>query len=378
MRQVSAPRIPVAGPWITERETNYVADAAANAWGARANEFHERFERAFRERVGSEFAVALPSCTSAIHLALLALGIGPGDEVIVPDLTWIATAAPIQYVGATPIFAAVDPETWCIDTESVEANLSPRTKAIIPVDLYGQMPFYGELVAVAKKHGLAVIEDAAEALGSELYGHMAGTFGDIGVFSFHGSKTMTTGEGGMLVTNCRKIYERVLVLRDHGRQPGNVQFFNDVVAHKYKMSSMQAAMGLGQIERLAELVDKKREIFAAYKEELGGIEGLQLNQEREGLKSSYWMSTVLFDSRLGISKEQAAAFLSERGIDTRPFFHPLSALPAYASAPAAKAALRHREQVSFSARGLNLPSGLQLTRSDIARVGEAVRALVRR
>ncbi|MBE9572603.1 MAG: DegT/DnrJ/EryC1/StrS family aminotransferase, partial [Proteobacteria bacterium] len=234
-------KIPVSGPWITQKEIDYVADAAANAWYENANMYHERFEKAFAEYLGVKYAVTLPSCTSALHLSLLALGMGPSDEVIVPDVTWIASAAPIIYVGATPVFADMDEKTWCMSVESFEECITPKTKAIIPVDLYGGVPDWDRILEIASRHNIAVIEDAAEAIGSEYKGKKAGVFGDTGTFSFHGSKTMTTGEGGMLVTDNRDIFERVLFLRDHGRKPGDVMFFNAEVGYKYKMSSMQAA-----------------------------------------------------------------------------------------------------------------------------------------
>src|SRR2546425_644031 len=210
-------RIPVAGPWITKKEIDYVTDAATNAWFENANMYHERFEKAFAEYAGTRFALTLPSCTSAIHLSLAALGIGPGDEVVVPDVTWIASAAPVSYVRATPVFADIDPETWCLSADSFEACVTPKTKAVIPVDLYGNMPDMDAIRSVARRHGVAIIEDAAAAIGAEYKGRKAGTFGDTGVFSFHGSKTLTTGEGGMLITDREDIYRRCLVLGPHGR-----------------------------------------------------------------------------------------------------------------------------------------------------------------
>src|SRR6266850_1354070 len=194
-------RIPVAGPSITQKEIDYVTDAVTNAWYGNANVYHDRFEKAFAEYLGLRYAMTLPSCTSAIHLALLALGVGPGDEVIVPDATWIASAAPITYVGATPVFADIDERTWCLSAKSFEACITSKTRAVIPVDLYGNIPDMDAIEGVARQHQIAIVEDAAEAIGSEYKGRKAGSFGDASVFSFHGSKTLTTGEGGMLVTN---------------------------------------------------------------------------------------------------------------------------------------------------------------------------------
>jgi len=367
-------RIPVSGPWITEKEIAYAADAARTGWYETANVYPQRFEKAFADYIGVRYAVSVPHCTAAIHLSLVALGVAPGDEVIVPDATWIASAAPITYVGATPVFADVDPQTWCLDVDSLKACITPRTKAIIPVGLYGGMPDWDALAEVARNHGLSVVEDAAEAIGSEYRGRNAGSFGDTGVFSFHGSKTLTTGEGGMLVTDREDLYRRVLVLRDHGREPGDKLFFNSKIAFKYKMSALQAALGLAQLERIEELIDKKRQIFGWYRDRLAHLPQLQLNAEPSGTKNSYWMVTILIDDPQGQTKTDWMRMLGERGVDTRPFFHPLSSLPAYAQNPHAKqAAERNRHSYRVSRCGINLPSGLMLTEVDVDYVCEAVR-----
>jgi len=370
-------RIPVSGPWITQKEIDYVTDAVSHAWYSNANIYHERFEKAFADYLGVRFAVALPSCTSAIHLSLLAIDIGPGDEVIVPEITWIATAAPITYVGATPVFADIDPHSWCLSPASCEAWITPRTKAMIPVDLYGNMPSMDGLRYVATQHHIAIIEDAAEAIGSEYKGRKAGSLGDTGTFSFHGSKTLTTGEGGMLVTNREDVYQRALFLRDHGRQPGDKMFFNTEVAYKYKMSSMQAALGLAQLERIEELGSRKREIFAWYKDELSGMDGVTLNYEAPETKSTYWMVTVVLDEKMGIGKERLLQAMDEKNIDCRPFFHPLSSLPAYATLRQAEQA-RQRNKMSYqiSPYAINLPSGLNMTLEKVRYVCESLKEIL--
>lgn len=366
-------RIPVAGPSITEKEIGYVTDAARRCWGSEANYFHERFESAFAEYTDARHAIAVTHCTSAIHLSLAALEVGDGDEVIVPDCTWIASAAPISYVGATPVFADVDPQTWCLSADAFERAITPRTKAVIAVDLYGGMPDLARICEIAETHGIAVIEDAAEAFGSMRDGKMAGTFGRTGVFSFHGSKTMTTGEGGMLITDDSTIRDRVLFLRDHGRVPGDVSFFNHEVAFKYRMSSMQAALGLAQVERAEELVGGKRQIFQWYAEHLAHDPRLTLNAEPPGVRNSYWMITAVLRDDCDCDRDTLMASLKTRGIDTRPFFHPLSAIPAYADSPYSQPA-REQNSVSYSIsqRGLNLPSGLSLTQHDVAFVCEQI------
>lgn len=370
-------RLPISGPWITQKEIDYVADAARHAWYQDAGIYHDRFEKAFAAYLGTRFAMALPSCTSAIHLSLLALGVGPGDEVIVPDITWIASAAPITYVGATTVFADVDERTWCLSAAGFAACITPRTKAVIPVDLYGGMPDLPALREIARQHNIAVIEDAAEAIGSHLGGRKAGAWGDTGVFSFHGSKTLTTGEGGMLVTDREDLFQRAAVLRDHGRQPGDRFFYNTEVAYKYKMSSLQAAFGLAQLERVEELVARKREIFAWYREELANVPGLTLNYEPPGSRNTYWMNTVILDEQLGLDKQRLMALFAEQGMDSRPFFHPLSSIPAYAGTPQAELA-KQRNLVSYrvSPCGVNLPSALNLTRENIATVCRVLKQIL--
>jgi perosamine synthetase len=371
-------RIPIAGPWITQKEIEYVTDAVSSAWYEEANIYHERFETAFASYVGTRLAMALPSCTSAIHLALAALDIGPGDEVVIPDCTWIASAAPIKYVGATPVFADVDPVTWCLSADSLAECITTRTRAVIAVDLYGGVPDYDALVALTEKNGIALIEDAAEAVGAEYHGRRAGSLGTVGVFSFHGSKTLTTGEGGMLVSDRLDLTNRVAQLRDHGRAPGDKKFWNTEVAFKYKMSSMQAALGLAQLERIDELLARKREAFAWYSEELGNIDGLVLNAEPAGTRNAFWMTTAVLSPELGIAKFELMDRLARRGIDTRPFFHPLSALPAYEGIPeAARARARNEVAYRLGHYGVNLPSSLRLTREDVRCVGKALREALR-
>ena len=370
-------RIPIAGPSITQREIDYATDAAANGWYDRAGEYPRRFEEAFAEYIGVKHAVSLPSCTSGLHLALAAAGIGPGDEVIVPDLTWIASAAPVSYVGATPVFVDIDEQTWCLCADSTRACITEKTKAILAVDLYGGTPDYDALRAVADEHGLIIIEDAAEAIGSEFGGRKAGTLGDVAAFSFHGSKTFSTGEGGMLVTDDDEMHARVMHLRDHGREPGDVHFKNTEVAFKYKMPPVAAAIGLGQVERAEELVARKREIFEWYRGGLEGVGGVTLNHEPANTKNTYWMVTALLDPMLEWPKEKLMAALDAEGIDSRPVFHPLSSLPAYEGhAEGAVARKRNESSYRLSPWGINLPSALCLTREQVQRVVKTLRQIL--
>jgi perosamine synthetase len=366
--------IPLAGPSITQKEIDYVTEAVTSGWYADANKFHARFERAFAAHCGRRYAVSLPSCTSGLHLALLALGIGPGDEVIVPDATWIASVAPVVYVGATPVFADIDVRTWCLCPNAFESLITARTKAAIVVDLYGSMPDWDRLVEIATRHGVALIEDAAEAVGSRWHDRPAGSFGAMSAFSFHGSKTLTTGEGGMLVLDDDDLLDRVLRQRDHGRAPGDTMFFNEEVGWKYKMSAMQAALGLAQLERIDQLVAGKRRIYGWYQEELSDWSGGSLNPDVPGLYNSYWMTTVVLDRRGGVTKEAVVPYLREHGVDARPFFYPLSAIPAFHdSLQAAAARARNVNSNSVAPYGINLPSALMLQRSDVAVASAALR-----
>jgi len=371
-------RIPVSGPWITQKEIDYVTDAVTNAWYGNANTYHERFEKAFAEYLGVRFAIALPSCTSAIHLSLLAFNIGMGDEVIVPDITWIASSAPMSYVSATPVFADIDPQTWCLSTESFKECITSKTKAVIPVDLYGNMPDMDAIRNIANQYNIVIIEDAAQAIGSEYKGKKTGSFGNTGVFSFHGSKTLTTGEGGMLVTDQDDIYKQVLFLRDHGRKPGDKMFWNTEVAYKYKMSSMQAALGLAQLERIDELINHKRQIFGWYDTELSEIQGITINYEAPETKNTYWMVTVIIDERFGMEKEKIISLMSEKNIDCRPFFYPLSSLPAYIDTEQVKRAQqRNKNSYKLSPYGINLPCGMSMTQDKVRCVCNCLKSVLR-
>jgi perosamine synthetase len=365
--------IPVAGPWVTEKEVRYTTDAAANGWYANHNTYPDRFEKGFAEYLGVAHATSLPSCTSALHLVLAGLGIGPGDEVIVPDATWIATSAPVSYVGATPVFADVDKGSWCLDAAALERAITPRTRAVIVVHLYGNMADMDAIMDVAKRQDIAVIEDTAEAIGSEYRGRKAGAFGDAATFSFHGSKTLTTGEGGMLVTSRDDLFARVLRLRDHGREPGDRLFLNQEIAYKYKMSALQAAFGLAQLERIEQLVARKREIFSWYARRLSGMNCVAFNHEAPTTKNTYWMVTAVFDRELGLWKEDVIAELRRRSIDSRPFFSPLSSLPAYRHlGGAARWNLSNPVSYDIGARAVNLPSGFNMTEALVERVVDAI------
>lgn len=366
-------KIPLAGPWITQKEIDYATDAATNAWYDNHNLYNAPFEKKFAEFIGVKYAICVPHCTSAIHLSALAFDLKPGDEVIVPDVTWIASVAPIVQVGAKLVFADIDPKTWCIDPHSIEKLITPKTKAIVTVGLYGSMPDFDRILPLAKKHGLKILEDAAEALGSTYNGKQAGSFGDTGVFSFHASKTISTGEGGMVVTNDQKLYDRMQVLRDHGREPGNIFYQNNEVAYKYKMSPVQAALGLAQLERVEDLVARKREIFAKYKNHLHNHPDITLNFEPSNVENSYWLTTVVINPDLNINKFELLKKMAEKHADCRPFFSPLTNLPAFADFPdQPRAQAANKTGYIIGENGINLPSAPTITDEQIQTVCDAL------
>ena len=374
---VASERIPVTCPSISDREVELVADAARNAWRQNHYAFNTRFERALADYVGVGHAVSVPHCTAALHLAFAALGIGPGDEVIAPDVTWIASVAPIVYVGAEPVLVDVLPNTWCLDPDAVEAAIGPKTKAILGVDLYGSTCDWDRLKIIADRHGLALIEDAAEALGSGYHGRKAGAHGRVSAFSFHGSKTVVTGEGGMLATDDSALFARVQFLRDHGRTPGDKFFQNSEIAFKYKMSAVQAALGIAQMERIDELVAHKRAIFGWYRERLGDLEGVTLNAEPPDTVNSYWMSTAILDSSLDLDKFALMDAFDRRNIDTRPFFSRLSSLPAFADRPESRRFVTSRDNGARIAEyGVNLPSGANMNEGLVDLVSGALREII--
>jgi perosamine synthetase len=364
-------RIYYTKPSITELEINYANDAVRNGWGDHCYEYIVRFEEAFKKHLDVKYAIATSSCTGALHMGMSALGIGPDDEVIMADTNWIASAAPIVHLGAKPVFVDVDPDSWCLDPDQVEAAITSNTKAILAVHIYGNLCDMDRLLAIGAKYGIPVIEDAAEAIGSQHHEKRAGSMGIFGTFSFHGTKTMTTGEGGMFVTNDAALYETVLTLSNHGRARGQTkQFWPDMLGFKYKISNVQAAIGLAQVERLEELISRKREIMALYRSVLANIVGISMNPEPEGHVNGAWMPTVVFDSEKIANREILGQIFAARNIDARTFFSPLSSLAMFAT--------RSENLIAYSLphRAINLPSYHEMTKEEIQRVIDCITATV--
>lgn len=367
----------MAGPSITEHEIEIVADAMRNGWYEKPYYYVETLQKEFAAYHDRAFGLMTPNCTTSIHLLLTALGVGEGDEVIVPECTWIASAAPITYLRATPVFCDIDPVNWCLDPESVERSITPKTKAIIAVDLFGNMPLMNELTELAKRHGIFLIEDSAESLGSSYHGTRAGKFGIGSVFSFHRTKTLVTGEGGMLILDDEDLYKRCQVLRDHGRKPGGPMYYNYEVTYKYMPFNLQAALGYAQFQRLDELVGMKRAIWQKYKERLADIEDIEFNAEPKGVYNSVWITALVFGKSHQMTKLDAIDKLQEIGIPARPFFYPLSCLPAYPGSEE-KYKPRNPRAYNISGRGINLPGALNLTDDQIDAVCAGIRRILDR
>ncbi|WP_313484946.1 DegT/DnrJ/EryC1/StrS family aminotransferase [Stutzerimonas kunmingensis] len=360
-------RIYYTKPSITELEVEYVTDAARNGWGEHCYEYITRFEEAFKAHLGVKYAIATSSCTGALHMGMAALGVGPGDEVIMADTNWIATASPIVQLGAKPVFVDILPDTWCIDPSQVEAAITPKTKAIVAVHLYGNLCDMSALLEIGRKHGIPVIEDAAEAIGSQYFGKRAGSMGIFGAFSFHGTKTITTGEGGMFVTNDPELYETVLTLSNHGRARNQTkQFWPDMVGFKYKMSNVQAAIGCAQVERIEELIERKRQVMDYYREGLAPYLAISLNPESVGTLIGAWMPTAVFSPESGLTCAMLQDDFAAQNVDARVFFNPLSALPMFEAKP------ENINAWSIPERAINLPSYHEMSPEQQDRIIEVI------
>jgi len=360
-----------AGPSITQKEIDYVTDAITNGHGEHCNDYVKRFEESFARYIGVKYALTTSSCTGALHLALVALGVGKGDEVIVPDLSWIATASAVCYTGATPVFVDVLPHHWTIDPEEIIKKVTKRTKAIIPVHLYGTPSEMKYILEIAYDCELKVIEDAAPSIGALSHGKKTGSFGNVGCFSFQGAKTLSTGEGGMLVTDDEETFNKVKHFSEHGRS--GVGFDISDIGFKYKMSNLQAAMGLAQLERIDELVAKKRQIYDWYYQELESIDGLMLNiesSEDTKFKPLYWMTSIVLQREFDVTRDQLMETLKTCGIDTRPFFPPMSSFPMFKNVDNFVATF-------LGKNGINLPSKHDLTQNEVKYICDCIKNILK-
>lgn len=354
------PYIPVAAPVLAGREKEYVADCMESGWISSVGKYVELFEAEFAKFCGVRHAVSCCNGTAALHLALAALGVGPGDEVIVPTLTFVATANAVTYCGARPVFVDSEPETWNLDPAQVAAKITPRTKGIVAVHLYGNPVDVDALRALASRHGLFLLEDAAEAHGALHRGRRAGSLGDVAAFSFYGNKIIATGEGGMVTTDDDALAARVRLLRGQGMDTERRYWF-PVVGYNYRMMNLPAAIGLAQLECAGWHMGRRREVATAYRRLLGGVNGLGWQTEREWARHAYWMFTVVLSDRSADDRARLMARLHDEGIETRPVFYPVHSLPPY------REAARNEEfpvAEGLARCGLSLPTWAGLSYDD--------------
>lgn len=360
--------IPVAEPWLGEKELAYAAECVKTSWISSIGKYVSQFEEEFAQFCGSRYGVTTSNGTTALHLALRSLGVGEGDEVIVPALTFASTAFAVSYTGAVPVFAEVDVHTWNIDPSKIEERITAKTKAIIVVHLYGHPADIDHILEVAQKYNLKVIEDAAEAHGAEYKGKRVGSLGDAGCFSFYGNKIITTGEGGMLTTDSEALMEKARLLRDVAMSPDKRYWHTDI-GFNYRLTNLQAAIGVAQLEKIEEIIRLKRRNAKLYDSLLKDVEGVTLPPEALWAKSVFWMYSILVDEDFGRNRDSVMEGLRKKGVDSRPFFYPLHTLPPYATGE------KFPVSEDLGKRGVNLPSSVKLTEEEIAYIVDVIRRL---
>jgi perosamine synthetase len=361
-------RIAVAAPLLSGNELAYVTDCIKTNWISSQGKYVRKFEELFREYHNDRPSLAVSNGTVALHLALEALKIGKGDEVIVPDLTFAASVNAILYTGATPVLADIDPLTWNINIDHARKLVSSRTKAIMPVHLYGQPCDMEGIMQLAKEYNLLVIEDCAEALGSYYKGIPVGCFGDVATFSFYGNKTITTGEGGMVVFKNSFVAERAAMLRDHGMQKTR-RYWHEEVGYNYRLTNIQAAIGVAQFERLNEFVDAKKKIAKTYSDAFGELEFLQIPVDIEDSGNSYWLYTMLVQPEAPFTRNELIEHLHTKGIETRPVFYTMHEMPPYQQFGDANQLVISSK---VSATGISLPSSVTLTEEELEHICRSV------
>jgi perosamine synthetase len=355
--------IPVYRPSLLGNEKRYVNECLDSTWISSKGKFLPLFEEGVAKYTGAQDAAAVCNGTVALHLALVALGIGPGDEVIVPTLTYVASVNAIVHAGGTPVFVDSDRKSWQIDPDQIRRRITPRTRAIMVVHIYGHPADMTRIMQIARENDLFVIEDAAEAFGSRIQGRHVGTFGDVGTFSFFGNKTITTGEGGMLITSDSTLADRIRHFRGQGLAKHRV-YWHDVVGFNYRMTNLCAAIGLAQLERADELLNRKLQLAWWYDEALRDLPIETHAPASDDILHSYWMYSILVPAA---RRDEIMHFLAERGIETRPVFYPVHTMPMYSDCYE-----RHRVAEEIGWRGINLPSWPDLTRKQVDRIAAAV------
>jgi perosamine synthetase len=367
-----AHRIPVMTPQLNGNELTYVTECLQTGWISSQGAFVKKFEKNFADYTDSPHGLAVSNGTVAIHLALAALEIGPGDEVIVPDITFAASINAVIYCGATPVIADVDKETWTISVGEIKKLITPKTKAIMPVHLYGHPCDMDPIMEIARQHNLFVVEDCAEALGTLYKGKHVGTFGDAGTFSFFGNKTITTGEGGMVLFKTGSLHDFATVLRDHGMSKSK-RYWHEHVGFNYRLTNLQAAIGVAQLERLDEFIQAKRNIASIYNTGLSSMEGVVLPPEKEWAFNGYWLYTFIIDERFGVTRDELIDKMMKNGVETRPLFFPLHVMPPYRSY--VKSGQQFPVADWLSANGISLPSSVSIDLREQNEVLNAIHAI---
>lgn len=363
--------IKVAQPKLIGNESKYVLDCLESGWISSVGEYVERFESSFAEFVGTRFAASCSNGTAALHLALMAIGVGPGDEVIVPTLTYIAAANAVRYCGATPIFVDSENDTMNLDPSEVKLAITPKTKAVIAVHLYGHPADIHELRLICDPLGIKIVEDAAEAHGSSIGNAIVGSLGDVATFSFYGNKIITTGEGGMITTNSPEINQKVRLLKGQGQDPDRRYWFL-TTGYNYRLTNIAAAIGLAQLENIETHLDDRRRVASEYERCLESVsELIQLPITRQGYVNVKWLFTVVLGPNVSIKRDVLIDELAKRGIDTRPVFYPMHHLPPYFDA-SLKLPIAER----LSCNGISLPTHGDLTQSDVEFVSKIFTELV--
>lgn len=366
-------RIPLSQPSITALEVACVTDAVESGWVSSRGKYIDRFEETFAAYCGTKYALTTSSGTTALHLALASYGIEPGDEVILPDITFVATANAIAYTGAQPVFVDIDPKTLCIDEEKVLQAITPKTKAIIAVHLYGHPANIPALKAIAHPRNIVIIEDAAEAHGAMIGNQRTGALGDCGVFSFYGNKIVSCGEGGMITTNDDALYEKALSLRSQAMSPTK-RYWHTEVGFNYRMTNLQAALGFAQMKRIDELVQKKKTIFNWYQQSLmrnmpAQNPNITLNRSEPWADNVFWQVCLEVEGWQAEERDRFMQSLAKRGIESRPYFYPISDMPMYAPTARYKTTVAHQ----ISQQGINLPSYFEMTQRDVYTVCQMLR-----
>lgn len=368
--------IPVSEPLIGEKEMQYVSDCLKTGWISSEGKYIAEFEKKWAGYCGMQYGVAVCNGTAALQLAVDCLELEPGDEIILPSFTIISCAQAVIRAGGVPVLVDCDSETWCMDVSQVEARITSRTRAIMPVHIYGHPVDMDPLRALAQKLGLVIIEDAAEAHGGEYRGRKCGGLGDLNCFSFYANKIITTGEGGMVLTDNLEYADRLRSLRNLCLKKER-RFYHTELGHNFRMTNIQAALGVAQIERIELSIQHKRWMADAYKDQLSGIQGLCLPVERPWAKNVYWMYGVVLDPGLGIDATEFASLLADKGVMTRPFFLGMHEQPVFLEMGLFKGE-RYPVTERLSRQGLYLPSGLTLTKDQVEIVGEVVRNVLKR